>query len=137
MHNLNRATILGNLTRDPEVKTTSGNQTVASFSVATTRKWKDQATSEMKEATEFHNCVAWGKLAEIIQQYVHKGDKLYVEGYLKTRSWDDPTGVKKYRTEIVAENVIMLNTKRTAGDATAAPENAPAEDLPNPEDIPF
>ncbi|MBI2984963.1 MAG: single-stranded DNA-binding protein [Candidatus Kerfeldbacteria bacterium] len=137
---LNRATIIGNLTRDPESRTTNTGQNVVSFGVATSRRWKDQASGEMKEATEFHNCVAWAKLAQTIATYCHKGSKVYVEGRLQTRSWDDPTGVKKYRTEIVADNLIMLDRK---GDTSAAPpqaatkKEAPAEEEINIEDIPF
>lgn len=131
--NLNRAQLLGNVTQDIETKTTSNGKVVASFSVATNRKWKTQE-GEKRESTEFHNCVAWGNLADILKQYVHKGDKIYVEGHLQTRSWDDPTGVKKYRTEIVIENMIMLGTKRHAEEAS----NTEADDVGvNPEDIPF
>lgn len=145
---LNRATILGNVTRDPESRTTTSGQSVVSFSVATSRRWKDQTSGELKEATEFHNCVGWGKLAQTIGTYVHKGSKVYVEGRIQTRSWDDPTGVKKYRTEIVAESLILLDKKgeaaasavptaaAPAADTTAQPA-APAEEEINIEDIPF
>ncbi|MBI5466839.1 MAG: single-stranded DNA-binding protein [Candidatus Kerfeldbacteria bacterium] len=141
---LNRATIIGNVTRDPETRTTTSGQSVVSFSVATSRRWKDQTSGEMKEATEFHNCVAWGRLAQTVSTYARKGSKLYVEGRLQTRSWDDPTGVKKYRTEIVADNVILLDKKGDApaaapaapAETTAQPE-APAESEINIEDIPF
>src|SRR5690348_12098560 len=121
---LNRATIIGNITRDPESRTTTSGQNVVSFSVATSRRWKDQASGEMKEATEFHNCVAWARLAQTVTSYCRKGSKVYVEGRLQTRSWDDPTGVKKYRTEIVADNLILLDRK---SDGPAA---APAADAP-------
>ncbi|MEK7637175.1 MAG: single-stranded DNA-binding protein [Patescibacteria group bacterium] len=146
---LNRATILGNITRDPESRTTTSGQSVVSFSVATNRRWKDQTSGELKEATEFHNCVAWSKLAQTISTYVRKGSKVYVEGRIQTRSWDDPTGVKKYRTEIVADNLIMLDKKGDApsGAAPATPVTAPADPTAQPaapteaeiniEDIPF
>lgn len=144
---LNRATILGNITRDPESRTTTSGQSVVSFSVATSRRWKDQQSGELKEATEFHNCVAWGKLAQTIGTYVRKGSKVYLEGRLQTRSWDDPTGTKKYRTEIVADNLILLDKKgdapaagapsaAPAADAAAQPA-APTEEEINIEDIPF
>ncbi len=150
---LNRATIIGNVTRDPETRTTTSGQSVVSFGVATSRRWKDQASGELKEATEFHNCVAWARLAQTVGTYVRKGSKIYVEGRLQTRSWDDPTGVKKYRTEIIADNVILLDKKGSpaasagpispanqagapAADATAQPA-APSEDEINIEDIPF
>lgn len=141
---LNRTTILGNVTRDPETRTTNSGQTVVSFSVATSRRWKDQTSGELKEATEFHNCVAWAKLAQTVGSYVRKGSKLYVEGRLQTRSWDDPSGVKKYRTEIIADNVILLDKKGDGPTAKGAPQTdetvqptAPAEEEINIEDIPF
>ncbi len=144
---LNRATILGNVTRDPESRTTTSGQSVVSFSVATSRRWKDQQSGELKEATEFHNCVAWGKLAQTIGTYVRKGSKVYLEGRLQTRSWDDPTGTKKYRTEVIAENLILLDKKGDAPSAgapnnapvteAATPPPAPTEEEINIEDIPF
>lgn len=148
---LNRATILGNVTRDPETRTTTSGQSVVSFSVATSRRWKDKTSGELKEATEFHNCVAWSNLATTVGSYVHKGSKVYVEGRIQTRSWDDPTGAKKYRTEIVAESLILLDKKGdvAAGPAamTSGPTSAPAESMAQPaapteeeiniEDIPF
>lgn len=143
-YSLNRATILGNVTRDPESRTTTSGQNVVSFGVATSRRWKDQQSGEMKEATEFHNCVAWGKLAQTIGTYCHKGSKVFVEGRLQTRSWDGPDGKKNYRTEIIADNLILLDKK---GDAPAAstpaapaettPAPAPTEEEINIEDIPF
>jgi single-strand DNA-binding protein len=134
-YSLNRATVLGNITRDPETRTTPNGQTVVSFSVATSRRWKDQQTNEMREATEFHNIVAWGKLAQTIGTYCRKGSKIYLDGRLQTRSWDDPSGVKKYRTEIVADNMIMLDSKNS-GAAPAAAEAAPADDTAKPEPTP-
>lgn len=143
---LNRVTILGNVTRDPETRTTNSGQSVVSFSVATSRRWKDQASGELKEAAEFHNCVAWAKLATTVGSYVRKGSKLYVEGRLQTRSWDDPSGVKKYRTEIIADNVILLDKKGDVPAGGSAPATqaaddaqpaAPTEDEINIEDIPF
>ncbi len=142
--NLNKAMIIGNVTRDPDVRTTGGGQQVALFSVATNRTWTDPS-GQKKEQVEFHSVVAWRKLAEIIGQYVKKGGKIFVEGRLQTRSWDDPSGVKKYRTEIVAENVIMLDRKPgTPGGPGGAPVDmapeaptAPAEPEVNVDDIPF
>ncbi|HLD27976.1 MAG TPA: single-stranded DNA-binding protein, partial [Patescibacteria group bacterium] len=110
--NLNKAMIIGNLTRDPEVRTTPSGQSVVNFSVATNFTWTDE-TGKKQERAEFHNVVAWRKLAEIIGQYLKKGSKIYVEGRLQTRSWDDQSGVKRYRTEIVADNMIMLDRPTT------------------------
>ena len=105
---LNKVQIIGRLTRDPEIRTTPNGANVASFSVATGFTWTD-ATGQKKEQTEFHNVVAWRKLADIIGQYLKKGSQVYIEGRLQTRSWDDKTsGQKRYRTEIIADNMIML-----------------------------
>lgn len=139
MMNLNKAMVIGNVTRDPDVRTTGGGQQVALFSVATNRTWTDPS-GQKKEQVEFHSVVAWRKLAEIIGAYVKKGTKVFVEGRLQTRSWDDPSGQKKYRTEIVAENVIMLDRKPgTTGPAVEAPapEAPAAEPEVNVDDIPF
>jgi len=122
--NLNRAMIIGNLTRDPEARSTPSGQNVANFSVATNRVWKDQQ-GQRQEKTEYHNIVAWGKLADICTQYLGKGRKVYVEGRLQTRDWEGQDGVKKYRTEIVAENMIMLDK------AGAAPSGAPGGSAPS------
>ena len=106
--NLNKAMLIGNVVRDPEMRTTPSGQNVTSFSVATNRVWND-TNGQKQERAEFHNIVAWRRLAEISNQYLKKGSKVYIEGRLQTRSWDDPNGVKKYRTEIIAENMIMLD----------------------------
>ncbi len=108
---LNKVMIIGRLTRDPEARTTPQGTAVTSFSVATGRVWKD-AQGQNQEKTEFHNVVAWRRLAEIAAQYLAKGRQVYIEGSLQTQSWDDKTsGQKRYRTEIVAENMIMLGNK--------------------------
>jgi single-strand DNA-binding protein len=127
--NLNRAQIIGNLTRDPETKTTPTGQTVSSFGVATSSTWKD-ASGQKQERVEFHNIVAWGKLAEICQQYLGKGRKVFVEGRLQTREWQAPDGAKRNRTEIIAENMIMLD-KAPAGQAPGG-QNSPAWKPPVP-----
>lgn len=107
--NLNKAMIIGNITRDPDVRQTANGSTVASFSVATNFFWNDPSGTR-QERVEFHNIVAWRKLAEICGQYLRKGSKVYVEGRLQTRDWiDKTTGQKRYTTEIVAENMIMLD----------------------------
>lgn len=142
---LNKALVIGNCTRDPEVRTTPSGQSVANFGVATNRRWKDQQTGDMKEQVEFHNIVAWGKLAEISGQYLKKGGRVFVEGRLQTRSWDDQTGAKKQRTEIVAEQIILLERPGTQPGSTGTPvapstgqdTAAPAEEEINIEDIPF
>lgn len=115
--NLNKAMIIGNLTRDPEVRNTTNGQVVASFSVATNLVWTDQSGQQQKKA-EFHNVVAWRKLAEICSKYLKKGSKVYIEGRLQTTDWAGQDGVKRYKTEIVVENMIMLDN-RGAGAAEA------------------
>ena len=116
---LNRATILGRLTRDPELRSTTSGKTVATLSVATNRVWSDQS-GQKQEQSEFHNCVLWGKLADIAGQYLSKGRRVYVEGRIQTRDWVGTDGVKKYRTELVADNLIMLDGPRGTGSAPAA-----------------
>jgi len=125
MFSLNRAQIVGNLTRDPEMRYTPNGQAVCSFGVATNRRWKDK-DGNTQEQTEFHNIVAWGKLAEFTSQFLHKGNKVYIEGRLQTRSWEGQDGAKRNRTEIVAENFITLTPKGSTGtteSASPAPTN--------------
>lgn len=116
-NSLNKVQIIGNLTAEPEVRETPNGQKVATFSVATNRKWKD-AGGMLQEEVEYHNCVAWRGLADIAEQYMHKGKKVYIEGYLKTRSWDDTAGVKRYKTEIVSDNVILLGAPGSGSDGS-------------------
>lgn len=105
---LNRAQIIGNLTKDPEVRQTPNGTLVASFTVATNHTWRDQNGNKQEKA-EFHNIVAWGKLAEICQSYLKKGKKIFTEGRIQTRDWEGDDGVKRYKTEIIADNMIMLS----------------------------
>lgn len=106
--NLNKAMIIGNLTRDPELKNTPSGLPVATFAVATNMIWKDQS-GQRQEKVEYHNIVAWRKLAQICGQYLRKGSKVYVEGRIQTRDWTGQDGIKRYRTEIIADNLIMLD----------------------------
>ena len=117
MLNLNRAMIIGNATRDVELRTTPNGKSVASFAVATNRRWTD-ASGEQKDEVQYHEIVCWGKLAEICGQYLAKGRKAYVEGRMQTRSWEGQDGQKRSTTEIVAENVILLD--RAGGSAPAS-----------------
>jgi len=147
---LNRAMIIGNLTRDPEVRTTSGGQNVANFGVATNHSWTDSA-GQKQEKAEFHNIVAWGKLADICGQYLGKGRKVYIDGRIQTREWEGQDGQKRNRTEIVAENMIMLDrppqgqgnyARQAVPAATAAPSALPTKTVESAdeirvEDIPF
>lgn len=144
MNALNAAQIIGNLTRDPELKTTQNGQSVCTVGVATNRRWTDSA-GEKHDEPEYHNIVTWGKLAEICSQYLHKGSKVYFSGRLKTRSWEDDAGTKHYRTEIVGEDMIILTTKGEGAESysdnggsapkVTAPAKTDAEI--SPEDLPF
>ena len=138
---LNKVMLIGNLGKDPELRYTSGGVAVATFSLATNESWKDQ-DGNMQERTEWHNIVAWKKLAEICGEWLKKGKKVYIEGRIQTRSYDDKnTGAKKYITEIVAENMIMLDGKGgsesgTGGGATSqASEPGPVAKVED--DLPF
>lgn len=107
---VNRATIVGRLTRDPEVRTTPSGVNVTSFAVATNFVWTDPSGTQ-KQSVEYHNVVAWRKLGEIVAQYLRKGRRVLVEGRLQTRTWEGQDGSRRNRTEIVADNVIMLDSK--------------------------
>jgi len=125
MMNLNRAQIIGNLTRDPEMRTIPTGQNVCNFSIATSTQWTN-AQGQKQERTEYHPIVAWGRLAEICGQYMAKGRKVFVEGRLQTREWEAQDGTKKQRTKIVAENIILLDrpgsgTPGTPGAIAAVP----------------
>lgn len=135
---LNKVMIIGRLTQKPEKKVLPSGQGVASFGVATNRRWKDKDGNQ-QEQTEFHNIVVWGKLADICEQYLDKGRQAYFEGRLQTRSWDKD-GVKQYRTEVVAENMIMLGGRGEGGPMPSNGGGAPgpvSDDEIKIEDIPF
>ena len=115
--------VIGRLTRDPESRTTPQGIAVTNFGLATNRVWKDKEGNQ-QDNTEFHNIVAWRRLGEICAQYLAKGRQVYIEGHLQTRSWEDQDGKKNYRTEIVADNMIMLGSK--ADNIGQAPTPSPA-----------
>ena len=146
---LNKVMIIGNLTRDPETRATSNGATVTSFGVATNLVWTDQS-GQRQSKPEFHNIVAWRKLGEICAQYLKKGGKIYLEGRIQTREWEGTDGVKRNRTEIVADNMIMLGSRDgsspAGGSFTKQPSNRDEGVQPEPpvdeteikvEDIPF
>lgn len=126
MKSVNKVILLGNVTRDPELKQTTGGQSVCTFGLATNRVWRD-SNGEKQSLPEYHNIAAWGGLAEFCNQYVKKGKPLYIEGYLKTRSWDGPEGAKIFRTEIVAENLILLGPRPEQEGEVAGAESLPQE----------
>ncbi len=143
MYSLNKAMIIGNLTRDPEIRNTPSGQTVTSFSVATNFVWNDQA-GQQQSKTEFHNIIAWRKLGEICGQYLSKGTKVYIEGRLQTSEWTGQDGSKRQRTEIVADNMIILTPKgngpamgtRGGEEEIVLPDNNSDDEI-KIEDIPF
>lgn len=129
---LNRVTLIGNLGNDPEIRTTTGGNKVAQFSLATSRQW-NSASGEKQEKTEWHKCIAWNQaqrgtgLADIVERYVRKGDKLYVEGRVEYRQYEDKEKQTRYVTEINVREIILLSPKAGAGDALdAAPARARA-----------
>ena len=136
---LNKVTLIGNLGKDPELSYTASGVAVGKFSVATGDSWKDE-NGNKQERTEWHNIVVWRKLAEICGQYLKKGSKVYLEGKLQTRSWDDKnTGVKRYTTEVVASDLIMLDSKGGESASSAAADTSTHEESAPPEkdDLPF
>jgi len=118
---LNKAILIGNLTRDPELKYTPQGTAVCTFGIATNRQWTTDA-GEKKDEADFHNIVAWAKLAEICSQFLTKGRKVYVEGRLQTRSWQGQDGTQRTTTEIVISDMIILDPKRDGGTAPAVEE---------------
>jgi single-strand DNA-binding protein len=114
VRSLNKVFLIGNLTRDPEIRYTAGGASVVSFGLATNKSWKNPE-GEIQESTEFHNIVAWGKMAEICQQLLAKGMKIFVEGSMNTRSWEDESGGTKYKTEVRVNEMILLDSKGKQG----------------------
>ena len=120
MSSLNKVMLIGRLGQDPEVRYTQSNTAVATLSLATSERYKD-GNGEQQERTEWHRVVAWGRLAEICQQYLHKGSLIYVEGPLQTRSWEDNQGQKRYTTEIKALQMTMLDSRGGGQQNQGAP----------------
>ena len=135
MASVNKVIIVGNLGRDPEMRTFPSGDQVANVTIATTDKWKDKQSGEMKEATEWHRVTFNGRLAEIAGQYLRKGSQVYVEGSLRTRKWTDQAGVEKYSTEVRADQMQMLGSRQGGSDQggddgysqTPAPAPAPRQ----------
>jgi len=130
---LNKVQLIGNLTRDPELRYTNSGTSVATFGMATNKSWKD-ANGERKEIAEFHNIVAWNKMAEICQQLLAKGMKVYVEGSLTTRSWEADDGNTRYKTEVRLNDMILLDSKGRRGvgsDGPSKEEGLPKEENEN------
>jgi single-strand DNA-binding protein len=134
MASVNKVIIVGNLGRDPEMRSFPSGDRVANVTIATTDRWKDKATGEMKEATEWHRVVFNGRLAEIAGEYLRKGSQVYLEGSLRTRKWTDKDGVEKYTTEIRADQMQMLGKREgmggPSGDDDGGYDNAPRRAAP-------
>jgi single-strand DNA-binding protein len=126
MGSVNKVILIGNLGKDPELRTTPQGTSLARFSVATKTIWKD-ASGAKQERTEWHDVVAWERLAQICGEYLHKGKQVYVEGSLQTRSWEDQNGQKRYKTEIKANNVVMLGSRDSVPRTEASPAPGPRE----------
>lgn len=124
MSGVNKVILIGNLGADPEIRHLPSGIPVANFRIATSEVFRDKTTGEKREQTEWHNIVAWRGLAEVVEKYVKKGSKVYVEGKLRTRQWQDKDGVQRYTTEIQADELTMLD--RPSGDRSSAPQSAPA-----------
>ena len=140
---VNKVILIGNLGSDPELKYTPSGAAVTNFNVATNEVWNDKDGNK-QERTEWHRVVLWRKLAEIAGEYLKKGSKVYLEGRLQTRSWEDKDGVKRYTTEVVADNMTMLDAKSEGGGSSGvssapppASEAPPAADSGAEDDLPF
>ncbi|MED5262487.1 MAG: single-stranded DNA-binding protein [Myxococcota bacterium] len=140
MAGINKAILIGNLGRDPELRYTQNGQAMANFTLATTESWTDKTSGQKQERTEWHRIVAWGRTAEICAQYLSKGRTVYIEGRIQTREWEDKEGQKRWTTEVNAQTVQFLGGPRgadaegTPADTSAAPAStAPSQD----DDIPF
>ncbi|MDD5711666.1 MAG: single-stranded DNA-binding protein [Smithellaceae bacterium] len=137
---INKAILVGRLGKDPEVRYTPDGTMVTNFSLATDEQWKDKA-GEKVQKTEWHRIVTFGKLAEICGNYLAKGKLVYIEGKIQTRSWDDKDGVKRYSTEIVANNMMMLDSKGSGRDLNTEGAEAtppyPGMEAANEDDVPF
>ena len=130
MASVNKVIIVGNLGRDPEMRSFPSGDRVANVTIATTDRWKDKQTGEMKEATEWHRVVFNGRLAEIAGEYLRKGSQVYVEGTLRTRKWTDQSGVEKYSTEIRADTMQMLGKREGMGGGSSMGGDDMDDDIP-------
>lgn len=120
--------LIGNLGKDPDVQTLEGNIAVAKFPLATTETFKDRS-GKLVSQTEWHTVVLWRGLAELAQKYLHKGSLVYIEGRLRTRSWDDKDGNRKFATEVVGDNLIMLDKRADSGNVSAGQESGSSDDV--------
>ena len=139
---VNKVILVGNLGQKPEMRYTATQSAVANLSIATTESWKDKESGEMRDKTEWHRVVYFGKLAEIVEKYLDKGSSVYVEGKLQTRKWQDKDGVEKYSTDIISDNFTFVGSKSDSVDNISPQKNQESNDFSNQdiikdEDIPF
>ena len=133
---VNKVTLLGNLIKDPEARKLPSGQSLAFFGLATNYSWKDIKTKEKKDSVEFHNIIAWGKLADIIEKYLRKGSRIYVEGKLRHKCWKDKDGKFQNKTEIIADNLIMLGNRAEKNHKENGPKELAKEEV-NLEEVEF
>lgn len=148
MAGVNKVILVGRLGKDPEVRNLENGAVVANFTMATSETYKDRVTGEKKEITDWHNIVLWRGLAEIAQKYLHKGDMVYIEGKMRTRSWEKD-GVTRYTTEVIGDNMTMLSTQRSGSgggsnyspeggySGASKPQENYAADTSGTDDLPF
>lgn len=140
---VNKVIIIGNLGEDPDIRYTGDGKAIANISVATSDSWKDKQSGEQQERTEWHRCVCFGRLAEIVGEHLHKGSKIYLEGRLQTRKWQDKDGQDRYTTEINFHDMQMLDSRQQSGGQQAPRQQAPRQQQMAPpvddfdDDIPF
>lgn len=136
MAGVNKVILVGNLGKDPEVRTLESGVKVARFSIATTESYNDRNTGQRVDQTEWHNIVLWRGLAEIAEKYLRKGNQVYLEGKLQTRSYQDKDGITKYSTEIVGQNMNMLGGRSTTNESSSEPSSQSTTPPANPVDLP-
>ena len=130
---VNKVILIGNVGKDPDIKATNNGSTIANISVATSESWKDKSTGQQQERTEWHRVVFFGRLAEIVRDYLKQGSKVYIEGSIRTRKWQDKSGQDRYTTEIVASEMQMLDSRENVAISPSVASNQQVED----DELPF
>lgn len=133
-NSVNKVILVGNLGKDPEIRVLESGTKVAAFSMATTEKFKDKVTGEVKSQTDWHNIVMWRNMAELAEKYLRKGMQIYAEGKLRTRSWQDKDGNNRYTTEVVVDSMVMMSR---SSDASSNVQDQTSDSNDDPEDLPF
>jgi len=131
---LNKVLLIGNLGKDPEIRMTQGGNKSANFSIATSESWTSKQTGQRETKTEWHNVVFWGNVAEVAEKYLKKGSKVYIEGKLQTRKWQDKSGTDRWTTEVLGSQLVMLDRKEASQDS--APEKI-SDDIPFDDELPI